>query len=385
MAHPPKKHRGSAKCEALYKRKKDGHPPMQLQWRHRRPFAGPHVGVFPSLVGFEARSRARIDITMWPLVPKDVKDTILAEIQTIYEIPKEGINYTLKLAGERWRAFKVKLRKDFLKPGGKRRGEHPNYYYNFVTREHWENFKNYYTSDNMKAISAANTERQQKNVYPHNMGRGGYRMLEQKILSSSSTTTTENNSSVPPDLSRENMWLLGRTKDNQIPNPNVREVAERIVKLKADAQAGTFTPVGHDDILTRALGTSEHPGRTRGVGSLVGLRNVFKGKKKSQKSDGMFMTQDELEQFRKSVLNDAFTMYTQRLPQLLQSLGVQVSGSIENIANISQQFPMSTPQFQQSSKASVDPDPFADLTEVDIFKLGFGKGGEWTGRVYGGG
>ncbi|VFQ80974.1 unnamed protein product [Cuscuta campestris] len=78
----------------------------------------------------------------------------------------------------------------------------------------------------------------------------------------------------------------------------------------------------------------------------------------------MFMTQDDLEQFRNSVLNDAFTMYAQRLPQLLQSLGAQVLGSIENIANISQQLPMSTPQFQQSSKASVDPDPFANLTEM---------------------
>ena len=38
---------------------------------------------------------------------------------------------------------------------------------------------------------------------------------------------------------------------------------------------GSWTPKGHDDVLTRALGSKEHGGRVRGVGGGAKLKDVF--------------------------------------------------------------------------------------------------------------
>ena len=45
--------------------------------------------------------------------------------------------------------------------------------------------------------------------------------------------------------------------------------------LVGETEKGTFVPQGRDDILTNAIGTSEHGGRVRGVGRFANLSNYF--------------------------------------------------------------------------------------------------------------
>ena len=54
---------------------------------------------------------------------------------------------------------------------------------------------------------------------------------------------------------------------------------------------GSWTPKGHDDILSRALGRKEHGGRVRGVGGGAKIKDVF-GPGKSKQSGVISM--DEL-------------------------------------------------------------------------------------------
>ena len=69
------------------------------------------------------------------------------------------------------------------------------------------------------------------------------------------------------------------------PNDAVRQLTERIQALQAQVPNGTFIPDREDDILSRALGTKEHPGQARGVG-LVPWQIAFENDKSMYRSHG---------------------------------------------------------------------------------------------------
>ncbi|XP_054806250.1 uncharacterized protein LOC129308904 [Prosopis cineraria] len=83
-------------------------------------------------------------------------------------------------------------------------------------------------------------------------------------------------------ISRQRLWALARTnKDGVIDNPRVKEVAEKIDSLSQEVSQGKLPE--HEDILARALGTPDHPGRVRGVGFGVTKKQYF-GKIKKRTS-----------------------------------------------------------------------------------------------------
>ncbi|VFQ61728.1 unnamed protein product [Cuscuta campestris] len=220
-----KKVRGARKCEKLYKRRREGHPPIELEWERGEPIRGPYISEFSGLVGFEVRLRVPITYNNWHEVPKDLKATVLDGVQDIYVIPPGGASHVMTVVASKLRAFRTYLRKAYLTEGGEHYSKSPSDRYTFIELEHCEEFQ------------------------------------------------------------------------IQMGTPEAK------VKLKKEVAAGTFVPDGHNDVLTRALGTAEHPGRTRGVGSYSGLRKVFKGNMKPRKPEGNYMTEEDL---------------LQRLPSLLQ-------------------------------------------------------------------
>jgi hypothetical protein len=46
------------------------------------------------------------------------------------------------------------------------------------------------------------------------------------------------------------------------------EIARRIEEAHEEVSQGAYQPIREEDELTRALGTKEHPGRARGIGSV---------------------------------------------------------------------------------------------------------------------
>ncbi|VFQ67779.1 unnamed protein product [Cuscuta campestris] len=220
---------GAGKCEKLYKRRREGHSPIELEWEHGEPIRGPYVSEFSGLVGFEVRSRVPITYSNWHDVPQDLRATVL---------------------------------------------------------------------DGVRALSEKNRDIQKKNSYPHYMGRGGYAMLQCEFAVASQAATSADiagsSTLTSSQLGREDSWLRGYTPGRQaeVMDPAVMEIRDRIVQLKKEVAAGTFVSDGHNDVLTRALGTAEHPGCTRGVGSYSGLRKVFKGNMKPRKpEEGAYMSQ----------------------------------------------------------------------------------------------
>nr|XP_017252692.1 PREDICTED: uncharacterized protein LOC108223115 isoform X2 [Daucus carota subsp. sativus] len=96
--------------------------------------------------------------------------------------------------------------------------------------------------------------------------------------------------------SRSYDWVRARTKKKEdgsyyIPNSQTKEVFDKMGELQKQVSDGSWTPQGHDDILSRALGRREHGGRVRGVGGGAKIKDVF-GSGKSKQSGVISM--DEL-------------------------------------------------------------------------------------------
>ena len=52
-------------------------------------------------------------------------------------------------------------------------------------------------------------------------------------------------------------------------------MVQKITQIQAQVTEGSFVPDREHDILTKALGNPEHPGRTRGKGSKVPWKTGF--------------------------------------------------------------------------------------------------------------
>ncbi|CAK8579467.1 unnamed protein product [Lathyrus sativus] len=118
-----------------------------------------------------------------------------------------------------------------------------------------------------------------RNVYLHILSRGGYRLLEEKVKSERNSsrddsTIDDNGSTSPP--SRHEIWKRARQKKEGEYTSHSTQVAEKIDSLVEEAEKGVFVPGGPNDILTVAIGTSEHGGR--GVGKHHKISTFLEGR-----------------------------------------------------------------------------------------------------------
>src|SRR6266511_1483432 len=80
---------------------------------------------------------------------------------------------------------------------------------------------------------------------------------------------------------RSKNWMLGRRSTSSscaelsFNKPETVEVVNKLAEIQAQATQGSFVPDRENDVLTKALGTKEHPGRTRGFGSKVPWKKGF--------------------------------------------------------------------------------------------------------------
>ena len=74
-------------------------------------------------------------------------------------------------------------------------------------------------------------------------------------------------------------------------------MVQKIAQIQAQVTEGSFVPDREHDILTKALGNPEHPGRTRGKGSKVPWKTEFPQDNHRYKSRRT-MEQKRIEQFK---------------------------------------------------------------------------------------
>ncbi|KAL5180472.1 hypothetical protein HKD37_01G001601 [Glycine soja] len=199
---------------------------------------GPHKKKLRTYLGIVARDKVDITYENWKEVPTAQKDLIWEDIQAEFDIPEAFDNRTkrklLQTVGERWRQFKSDVR--------------------------------------MKAQAI-----QKQNTAPHILSRGGYDYLEHKLLAEKTKKKIVDGVIDPPSPVRRHVkWKMARTKKTgETMTEAAKEIAEKIDSFEEQATQGSFVPHGRQDVLAAAIGRPEHPGRVRGIGAGVTIKQYF--------------------------------------------------------------------------------------------------------------
>ncbi|XP_021766289.1 uncharacterized protein LOC110730776 [Chenopodium quinoa] len=129
---------------------------IPLEWNHNKVPIGENRYIFSSYIGVVVRERVNINYRDWEDVPKEVIDDLFKFITRGFIVPEERRNYVLGIALIRWRAFKSRLRKDWMYDT---KGVNPNVIikkppsiYTFITQANWTKFIVTYTDDTFKVI-----------------------------------------------------------------------------------------------------------------------------------------------------------------------------------------------------------------------------------------
>ncbi|CAH9134963.1 unnamed protein product, partial [Cuscuta epithymum] len=276
----------------------------------------------------------------------------------------------------RWKGFKTRLTRDYFVTQKKNEVEHPPWnIYSGITEDDWEKFKQIRESDEFKELSEQNRTNQQENEHPHRMGRGGYGHADQEymrakikeaLLSAPSSSGAESATSTSTVATRPRYikWIDGRTdKKGLIPNPKTRLVVNTIHDLVEKEKVGEFIPVGSHDILTEALGNSEHGGRVRGIAGKANLTSFFKRKKRRQNE--IMVPLKQLQEYAKLVRDQTIVelevKWEQRTYEILKSCGITPPCDVEfKTRDFTPPFPNS------SSVHSFEPDPFVNTSKDEL-------------------
>ncbi|KAL6576939.1 hypothetical protein OROMI_011215 [Orobanche minor] len=158
------------------------------------------------------------------------------------------------------------------------------------------------------------------------MARGGYdyvvvREMERKLEERKKEASKSGEEVIidpPSPPSRHQRWKLGRrTRSGGVSSDAAREIVAKIDELEAQCTHGSFTPEGRHDILAEAVGIPEHPGRVRGIGFGVGIRDYFGRSSRRSAS----INESVSEELTKKITYDVTQNFMKTFGQTLESLG----------------------------------------------------------------
>nr|ABA95450.2 transposon protein, putative, CACTA, En/Spm sub-class [Oryza sativa Japonica Group] len=148
--------------------------------------------------------------------------------------------------GKAWKNWKSKLFTDFVNPSG---NHTPFDDYPQITEAVWEEFCSLKNNQEIRESSEKHRQLQQRNEHPHRLGTAGARNWARA------------RGKVNPDGSV--------TFQNKSDAVVYQELLGLVAEQASQSEVESAPKRREDDILTKALGTKEHHGRTRGIGSDV--------------------------------------------------------------------------------------------------------------------
>ncbi|KAK7271448.1 hypothetical protein RJT34_27371 [Clitoria ternatea] len=244
---------------------------------------GPNRARFKSYVALLGRSQASILKKEWKDVEVCVKEQIWQNIMLTYNVPDIDLlkRKWISFAGERWKAFKTHLTSKYIY--GTLRNKSPWRKYEFLDEETWQRFVETRQDPTFLEKRKKAQEIAAKNCHPHRLSRGGYELLEERMMKEKLEEQIKASQSEPSAIvsppsppTRHEKWKRARqNKSGEYTTEEARMVAEKIDSLANKTSQGTFVPVGREDILTVAIGKPDHPGRVRAAAGRVGLRQYF--------------------------------------------------------------------------------------------------------------
>ncbi|KAL6871508.1 hypothetical protein ACP4OV_014337 [Aristida adscensionis] len=226
---------------------------------------------FKTACGVIGRERININTKSWDIVEQSEKELLWSDIQSMFEIQEEVKNLvkvrTLKAIGASFKQFKHTLTKQYVA-----KGLSPFDKYPFIQEEDWDNFVKSRESDEFKHSSEVHKKIQSHNTNPHRLGTCGYDGKAEQWRQEDEKAICEGREPPFSDIDEERCryWARARlskgsTGEAVFKNPKDQEVVDKIRQLTVESSQGSIQFSRENDVLTKALGRPEHPGRTRGV------------------------------------------------------------------------------------------------------------------------
>ncbi|KAH1254356.1 hypothetical protein GmHk_04G010813 [Glycine max] len=257
---------------------------------------GPHKKKLRTYLGIVARDKVDITYENWKEVPTAQKDLIWEDIQAEFDIPEDSDNLTRKWA---LAADQDGVEDTVCDKYG-------------ISKEKWAQFCQTRRDPSWEDVRMKAQTIQKQNTAPHVLSRGGYDYLEQKLLAEKTKKKMQEaaqSGSVdgiidpPSPVRRHVKWKMARTKKTgEMTTEAAKEIAEKIVShvqltitimfeyfenamyhyvfsvqdsFEEQATQGSFIPHGRQDVLAAAIRRPEHPGRVRGIGAGVTIKQYF--------------------------------------------------------------------------------------------------------------
>ncbi|CAL8118828.1 unnamed protein product [Prunus armeniaca] len=266
ISEDSKSGRGMSTMPCVVKRKFQKIKPV-VEYNKRGKGCGlAHTEMQPYM-GVLARSRDPLVDRKWAEIPKDIKEQIWEAVDMAFVVGQEGKNLVLSSAAKKWKDFKSTLTRHYILPYIKEREKlsQPPELYKFIEKAEWDAFVASRLSQEFVFVHSQHSKIREKLEYNHRLSRKGYAGLEDQLEETMPGV----------EIDRSTLWKKARQdKDGNIPNPKVAEKAQLIDELQKQVTEGILSVFGSNDVLTLALGP-EHPGRVRGVGVGISLRQYF--------------------------------------------------------------------------------------------------------------
>ncbi|KAL5127583.1 WAT1-related protein [Glycine soja] len=240
--------------------------------------SGPMREKFHSYLGVVAREKVPIIHNNWKGVPETLKEIVWNDILAKFDIA-EATKVKTKTEGQQTQDVVTKYGLD---------------------PEAWKQFEETRLTPNWEGIRKRAQSIQKHNDCPHVLSRGGYDLLEKKLLDQKrkriqeEALLSENPASVdepPSPIKRHVKWKVARTRAvGNMTSDSAQEIADKIVTQ------GSFVPHGRQDILNTAIGRPDHGGRVRAAGSGVTITQYYGRASRTCSSSSTSISQQQLDE-----------------------------------------------------------------------------------------
>ncbi|KAH1188510.1 hypothetical protein GmHk_U059442 [Glycine max] len=236
------------------------------------------------------------------------KDALIAELKDTCKAKFDIAEATkvMSTVATRWRQFKSTLTSKFV--FAKSEGQQTQ---DVVTKygldpEAWKQFEETRLTPNWEGIRKRAQSIQKHNDCPHVLSRGGYDLLEKKLLDQKrkriqeEALLSENAASLdepPSPIKRHVKWKVARTRAvGNMTSESAQEIADKIDSLEEQVTQGSFVPHGRQDILNTAIGRPEHGGRVRAAGLGVTITQYYGRASRTCSSSSTSISQQQLDE-----------------------------------------------------------------------------------------